>query len=261
MWFFVQYLDFVGGVVECDVVFVGEGLFVVGLIQELGNVWYLGVVVMVYGCIFEWCCDYLQIWIVLLDGGWEVVCVVQNGLIKRVVFVVEFVFIVGECFFQEVVFNVFIRIVCYVYVEMVLRFDVFGLVFVVIWCVFYLVFDVIGRVIGFVIIDVDYVVMFENIFCEVFVGCDVLLFNSDGDCFEWLVGLQFVCFLMYDWDCVVVFIDFQQIVLGWEEVVLCYDGVIFYVVCCFFNVQQVYGFVGVVLRELESRFLLFVWEV
>ncbi len=255
-----QHLDFAGGAVERDAAFAGEGPLAAGLIQEPGNVRYLGAAATVYGRILERRRDYLQIRIVSLDGGREVVRVVQNGPTKRVVPAAELVSIAGERFFQEASSNVLTRIARYAHVEMAPRPDAPGSAPVATWRVLYPVPDTTGRAIGFAIIDVDYALMLENILREAPAGRDVLLFNSDGDRFERLAGSQTVRFLMHDRDRAAAFIDPQQIAPGGEEAAVRHDGAISYVVRRFFNAQQAYGFVGVALREPESRVLSLAWE-
>lgn len=255
-----QHLDFADDAVERDAAFAGEGPLAAGLIQEPGNMRYLAAAATVYGRILMRRADYLQVRIVSLDGGREVVRVVQSGPTTRVIPAAELVSVAGERFFREAASNVLTGIARYAHVEMAPRPEALASAPIAVWRVLYPVPDAAGKAIGFAIIDVDYAVMAERILREAPAGRDVLLFNSDGDRFERLAGSGTVRFLMHERDGAAAFIDPRQIAPGREEAAVRQDGAISYVVRRFFNAQQVYGFVGVALREPESRLLSLAWE-
>jgi PAS domain S-box-containing protein len=255
-----QRLESADGAVERDAAFAAEGPLAAGLLQDRQNARYQAAAALVYGRILERRAEYLAIRIVALEEGREVVRVVQTALGPRAVTAAELTSLAGERYFREAASGALAGAVFYSHVEMSRRTgDAVGEP-VAVWRVVYPVPDAAGKVIGFGIIDVDYVKMLSAVLRGAPIRRDILLFNSDGDALQRLGGEERVRFLPHDREGTPSFVDPRQMAPGREEASARQDGTISYVVRRYLNGQQPYGFIGVALREPESRLLALAWE-
>lgn len=255
-----QRVEFANTGVEREVAYAAESPLAAALIQDPQNVRFLAAAALVYGRILTRRADYLQVRIVALDDGREVVHAVRSGLEARLLPAWELTSVAGERFFREAASNVLTGTAYYSHVEMSAPPGAAASESVAVWRVLFPVPDAAGKPIGFAIIDVDYVKMLASALHDAPKRRDILLFDSDGDRLQRLAGEETVEFLLRDQEGSKSFIDPRQIAPGRDEASVRQDGAISYVVRRHFSGQLPYGFIGVALREPESRLLALAWE-
>ncbi|MCD2173125.1 sensor histidine kinase [Rhizobium sp. C4] len=255
-----QRVEFADGAVEREAAFAAESPLAAALIQDAGNARFQAAAALVFGRLLARRADYLQVRVVALDGGREVVRVIQTGIETRAVAPAELASVAGERFFKEAASEALVGAVYYSHVEIPAKSDGPALAGPAVWRVVYPVPDAAGKVIGFAIIDVDYVKMLSGVLRDAPPRRDILLFNSDGDRLERLADSETVRFFRHDQEGSSSFIDPRTIGPGQNEAAVRQDGAISYIVRRYFSGQQPYGFVGVALREPESRLLALAWE-
>jgi PAS domain S-box-containing protein len=255
-----QHVEFANGAVERDAAFAGESPLAAGLVQDPGNARYQSAAALVFGRIVMRRAEYLQVRVIALDGGREVVRVVRAGSGSRSVPAAELASVEGERFFREASSGLLPGTAHYTHVEIADMSARGNAGPEAVWRVVYPIPDPAGKPIGLAVIDVDYVKMLAGALKDAPPNRDILVFNSDGDGLERLAGEETMRFLRRDQMGQPSFVDPRQMAPGLAEAAVRQGGAISFAVRRYFDAQQPYGFVGVALREPESRLLAQAWE-
>ncbi|SOC85147.1 PAS domain S-box-containing protein [Ensifer adhaerens] len=255
-----QRLEFARDSIERDVAFAAEGPLAAGLIQEPQNARYQATAKTVYGRIVGRRPEYIQLRIVSSDSAREVSRVVSTGFDTKLVASTDLASVADEGFFRQATAGTMDGSVQFAPVEMLKGSSGAPGDGIATWRVYFPVPDAAGKVIGFAVLDVDYVKMLMNVLREAPLSRDILIFNSDGDMLEQMARSQTPRFRLRGRPGPGSFIDPAGLAPGQDEAALRQDGAISYIVRRALPSQGPYAFVGVALREPESRLLALVSE-
>jgi PAS domain S-box-containing protein len=198
--------------------------------------------------------DYLQIRLIALSDGREMVRVVQNSHGIQIVPRGRLRSVEAEPFFREVAKGDLAG-PRYSNTEVMGAGEGFWPAGVVTWRVMEPVRDAAGRVLGLAVVDVNYPNMLYRVLRTMPVGRDMLIFNGDGDIVERLASAATTRFLFHGDGGARGFADPGRIPSGEREMMIREDGFISYLVRKNFSAHRPGAFVGVALREPESRLM------
>jgi PAS domain S-box-containing protein len=198
--------------------------------------------------------DYLQIRLIALSDGRELVRVVQNSHGIQIVPRARLRPVADEPFFRDVPKGDLAG-PRYSSTEVMGTGDGFWPAGVVTWRVMDPVRDAEGRVLGLAVVDVNYPNMLYRVLRTMPVGRDMLIFNGDGDIVERLASAATIRFSFHGDGGAGGFVDPGRIPSGDREMSIREDGSISYLVRKNFSAHRAGAFVGVALREPESRLM------